>query len=171
MPVNPAVIVPTVTIQAIVNPNVPQGTQLISIGGGLLRYTGTVIMYDPQFPLQSSVSPGISIPFFSDESATVNFTAPVVYIRNTDQAAVMALTFWQPTQAGGSTQVSSPFALAPGGFFLFFNPSNPRVPAISNNPGGVGLGASPNGSATLNITNATNLPANAVIYAEILIAA
>jgi hypothetical protein len=150
--------------------------QLISIGD--LSFTASVLFYNEYFPVQGGAQtfPGIEIPFYSDPTAQIKNNCPVVYVRNMDPSGILGMSLTLPQMGGGTSTPSIILNIAPGGFFLFFNPvnasSNAPVTGPAANPGAVGLGASTSGGATLALLNFTSpLSSNATpMYAEVLLA-
>jgi hypothetical protein len=171
---------PSVSVIPSVTVSVQSGTdvapkQLINING--ISFTGTVLFYSESFPVQGGAptAPGILIPFLTNPSATIPNNAPIVYVRNLDTTAIIAMTIWLPTAAGGSGAQPDQINIGPGGFVLIFNPQNGQsggAIASGVNPGAVGLGAStvPGGGPAALINMATVAGNQTVVYAEVLVA-
>jgi hypothetical protein len=148
--------------------------QLINIGG--ISFTGTVLFYNESFPVQGGAptAPGTAIPFISDPTNKINNNAPIVYVRNLDNSAIIALTMWLPTFAGGAAAQPGTINIGPGGFILVFNPTTGTSGATivgGSNAGAIGFGASPAGGSTANLINLATITGNvSAVYAEVLVA-
>jgi len=174
---------PSVTISPTLTVAVQSGSdlspkQLISIGG--ISFSGTVLFYNEFFPITGGVPtfPGIPLSFLTDITAPNSNNAPIVYIRNQDNSAIIGVTLWYPNSGGGSSQQSATFNLAPQGFVFLFNPVNVSsavtIAGGSGNAGAIGWGAaSVTGGGPANVLNlaASTAGNNTPVYAEVLIAA
>jgi hypothetical protein len=132
-------------------------------------YTGSNIYYNAYFPIKGS-SQNV-IPYNGDPSAGLNNNVPVVYVRNVDQSAVVALQFFSPDGFGGVSSNSIVVMLSPGGIFLCYNPFNtqsgpdgPTTP-VKNIPVGLGIGLT-----SLSVQSPGTTTQTPITYCEVLMA-
>lgn len=157
-----------ITPQATGNPQ-----SLITVGN--LSFVATVLLYDPQFAVYASSfgTPNL-VPFFSDKSAKITNNAVIVYVRNLDTTLPLGFVGYNPSN-GGTVLPTGAFAIAPQGFFMFFNPANVAT-VTGGTPDAVGFGANPTtvspiAPTTLQLViNSQNVATNRIVYAEILVA-